>query len=435
MRFITVLFIVSLFVSVSCSERNSVYIRGRIESADSVVQIWMSDSVYTFALDENRFFSGRIHLEKGEYASLLPCSRDIYLSPGEDLEVYVSSSVSFKGSLGAINNYMQEQELILFFDNSYYLLDEQAFVTKMSEILEEQMHMLEAKNFSKSFTELEKWRVHYLLGERSAVYPLYHKQYTNDSLVRSGRVFEEFLQLFPLTNDELFVTKSYRKFLLNYVYFRTAGLYEAPDYANKLTDFILQNFSNVAVRNFLLSEVLFRYMWENNGLNNAANLLKAFRENCGDIQQYVYVEEVISHWEHLLPGNPAMNFVAETPNGDTLSLEDFRGRYVYISVWASWSELCQKELAFLKELERRYDPDKVVFLALSVDRASDKPVWRNVLKQNTYGGIHAIVPENQTFKDDYMLLSIPRFILIDPEGKIVNSDAPQPRELEIEMEL
>lgn len=43
----------------SCSQDNMVQISGRVENGDSIVSIWVEDSIYTFPLDENDSFSGK----------------------------------------------------------------------------------------------------------------------------------------------------------------------------------------------------------------------------------------------------------------------------------------------------------------------------------------------------------------------------------------
>ena len=76
---IIVLLILSLF---GCSSNDSVQISGRIENGDSIVSIWVGDSIYSFPLDENDFFSGKIPMKQSGYGTLLHNSLNLYLSPG-----------------------------------------------------------------------------------------------------------------------------------------------------------------------------------------------------------------------------------------------------------------------------------------------------------------------------------------------------------------
>ena len=92
-----------------------------MENGDSIVSIWAEDSIYNFPVDENRFFSGKVKMTRSGYATLLHNSLNLYLSPGEDLEIYMdalnfSGSLYFRGSLGGMNNSLKEQEVAVFFD-------------------------------------------------------------------------------------------------------------------------------------------------------------------------------------------------------------------------------------------------------------------------------------------------------------------------------
>lgn len=134
--------IILLLTLFSCSRDDTVQISGRVENGDSIVSIWFEDSIYNFSLDENDFFSGKIPLKKNGYATLLHNSLNLYLAPGEDLGIYVnnmnfSGSLYFRGSLGGINGYLKEQEVAVFFDKDYYSLEEDAFVRKMQELIDE----------------------------------------------------------------------------------------------------------------------------------------------------------------------------------------------------------------------------------------------------------------------------------------------------------
>lgn len=430
MKYIAGAIIIFLLLS-SCTRRNSVLISGRVENGDSTVSVWADDSIYTFQLDENGFFYGKIPLKKSVYASFLPNSLDVYLSPGEDLEINVnilnvSGSLNFSGSLGGINNYLKEQEIAIFFDKDYYTLDEGAFVRKMQELIDEKTHLLEAKNFDAVFTDLEKLRIRYSIGEHVLVYPFYRQKNQEESYT-PGKVFRDFITIFSLDNDELFTTRDYRKFLLNYVYFQGGNNYSSGEsYSDGIADYILAHFNKPDIRDFLLSEVVYRYMWENNGLEGAEHLLQVFRKECHDSQKVKYVEDIAVRWEKLLAGCSAPDFNVRGIDGKTICLQDFKGTYVYIGVWASWCVPCKAELPYIKLLEKEYKGRNIKFLCISIDTPSREKDWKRVLKKGEYAGIQAISDAQGKFSQDYMIISVPRFILIDPEGKIVSSNAPRP---------
>jgi thiol-disulfide isomerase/thioredoxin len=139
--------------------------------------------------------------------------------------------------------------------------------------------------------------------------------------------------------------------------------------------------------------------------------------------------------EALKKGNPAPNFVGfEDFKGGKKSLKDFRGKYVYIDVWATWCRPCIAQFPSLKKLEEDYKGKNITFLSISTDddrrsktweNANKK--WRTMVKDRKLGGTQLWAGKgDMEFSQDYMITGIPRFILIDPKGNIVDSNAKRP---------
>ncbi len=415
----------------SCTRNDYVQISGRMEHGDSIVSIWVEDSIYNFPLDENEYFSGKIPLKHNGYATFLHNSLNLYLNPGEDLEIYVdalnfSSSLYFRGSLGGINSYMKEQEVAVFFDKDYYALEEAEFVDKMQELIDEKTQLLEAKNFDESFTRLEKERIRYSVAERVSFYPVYRKRMYPQENYRPGPVFTDFLSSFSLNNEALFGANDYRAFLLNYVYWQgSKGHGTSENYSDGIADYILSKVTNSTIRNFLLTEIVYRHIWENNGLNGADYLLSVFHRECTNKNTIAYIDEMIKYWQRLFPGCTAPSFTVIDREKDSVRLEDFRGSYLYVTVWATWCVPCKGELPYLDQLQKEYIGKNIQFLTIATGESTDRQEWRKFLNQNFHAGVHTL-DSSGGFSRDYMIISVPRFILIDPEGKIVDSNAPRP---------
>lgn len=422
--------IVLLILSLpGCSPNNSVQISGRIENGDSIVSIWVGDSIYSFPLDENDFFTGKIPMKKSGYGTLLHNSLNLYLSPGEDLEVYVdnfnfSSSLYFRGSLGGVNNYLKEQEVAVFFDRDDYKLEERPFVEKMQQLIDEKIKLLEAKNFDPSFTDLERERIRYSIAERVSCYPSFRRN-AGDEYYVPGKVFTDFLSSFSLNNEALFGTKDYRSFLLNYVYLQgsrgTGG-----NYSDGVVDYIVSTVTNPTIKDFLLTEIVYRFIWENNGLEGADHLLEVFRRECTDKNKVDYINEIVEHWARLLPGQPAPDFTLKDVHGKYVTLSEYRGDYVYIMVWATWCVPCKSEFYYLDLLQKEYKDEKIKFMTISIDEPEMAQYWYDFLVSKRYSGIHLMIDSDSKFNEDYMIISVPRFILIGTEGEIVDSNAPRP---------
>jgi thiol-disulfide isomerase/thioredoxin len=131
----------------------------------------------------------------------------------------------------------------------------------------------------------------------------------------------------------------------------------------------------------------------------------------------------------LTKGQPSPKFVNyENHKGGTTSLDDLKGKYVYVDVWATWCGPCIRQIPFLKEIENKYHDKNIVFVSMSVDAENDHEKWKQMVEEKELGGIQLFADNSNKsqFYTDYGIVGIPRFILIDPEGNIVDSGAPPP---------
>lgn len=134
-----------------------------------------------------------------------------------------------------------------------------------------------------------------------------------------------------------------------------------------------------------------------------------------------------------LIGNPSPSFEHyENIDGTTTSLSDLKGKYVYIDVWATWCGPCKGEIPFLKKLDKQFDDKDIVFVSISVDAQKNHDAWIQMIKEKKMGGIQLFADNSwkSDFTKAFNVHSIPRFILIDPAGKVVNADMTRPSDPE-----
>lgn len=130
----------------------------------------------------------------------------------------------------------------------------------------------------------------------------------------------------------------------------------------------------------------------------------------------------------LKKGQPSPKFNYPDINGKNVSLDDLKGKYVYVDVWATWCGPCKREIPFLKELDEEYKGKDLAIVSLSIDKMENKDKWLKMVKEQQLQGIQILADKdwNSEFVTSYNITGIPRFILIDPEGNIYNSNAPRP---------
>jgi thiol-disulfide isomerase/thioredoxin len=133
------------------------------------------------------------------------------------------------------------------------------------------------------------------------------------------------------------------------------------------------------------------------------------------------------------PGKPAVNFSGTDVNGKILSLSDFKGKMVYVDIWATWCGPCTQEIPNMEKLIAEYKGKNIVFLGVSVDEAKDKEKWQNFVKERALKGVQIYAGNGweSDINKFYQVKGIPRFLLIDKKGNIVTIDAPRPSTQEI----
>jgi len=149
-----------------------------------------------------------------------------------------------------------------------------------------------------------------------------------------------------------------------------------------------------------------------------------------------YFEGKIEMRKLFAKGTPSPAFSNyENDNGSKSSLSDFRGKFVYIDVWATWCGPCKAEIPSLKKLESQYKTKNIEFISISVDDARRSgsmekahTAWKTMVKDKQLTGTQLFTGNGwkTDFIQDFKINAIPRFLLIDPKGNIIDADAPRP---------
>lgn len=159
------------------------------------------------------------------------------------------------------------------------------------------------------------------------------------------------------------------------------------------------------------------------------SLLTDFKTHYSTSPYLPVLQRSYAKWLSVAPGATAPDFTGETSDGKQLSLSSLKGKVVYIDIWATWCGPCRAEFPWARELKKRFEGNKeVVFLYASVD--GDSNAWRKFLKTtNSPEGVHLRLSPAEQHKiiEEYQCGGgVPKYFLIDQQGKIVSTLAPRP---------
>lgn len=157
-------------------------------------------------------------------------------------------------------------------------------------------------------------------------------------------------------------------------------------------------------------------------------------------EQYLYNDSQKQRFKFLLSkldnhtkGHPAIDFKFTDVNGKEVALSDFKGKVVYIDVWATWCGPCRQEIPHLLKLEEEFHNEKdLIFMSVSVDSPKDLDKWKAMLKENNMKGVQLFAgSKSNDILGVYKISGIPRFILVGKDGKLIDAKAPRPSSSEI----
>lgn len=120
-------------------------------------------------------------------------------------------------------------------------------------------------------------------------------------------------------------------------------------------------------------------------------------------------------------------------NQEISSLNDLiknnNGNYIFIDFWASWCFPCRESMPDYQKVINKFSKERITFLYLSIDKNKDS--WLSAVKtENMESYQHSYMVLNQesaNFLKSIKLVNIPRYILLDKQGKIVHENAPGPK--------
>ncbi|HEY0740190.1 MAG TPA: TlpA disulfide reductase family protein [Chryseosolibacter sp.] len=64
-------------------------------------------------------------------------------------------------------------------------------------------------------------------------------------------------------------------------------------------------------------------------------------------------------------------FTVKDLEGNTVNMEKFKGKVVFLNLWATWCGPCRAEMPSIEALYKTMENDEVVFILLSLDRAEN----------------------------------------------------------------
>lgn len=406
---------------------NTIYIKSPL-STDSVTTI---NNSFTLTAKVNNCGYITVYNQKTKLR--------IFICPNDSISFFVDendilNSLVYTGKNAAANNYIQQKhKLMLLADmpvSQLYQMPQNQFKYFVDSIYLLQNFLLdELINQNSSvpwqFYIIEQAAIKYNRATKMYEYPLMN---TNFEANKSYFLFTKHVPEPDSTMLTDIDCKSYLDAMVQYqaqLLMQQKGKKEYYPYESTLMKLqsITAHVANPAVKNYLYHKFMMQHV-NYYGYKNTSELFDYFDLNCTNTTYRNNLLEPYYKYKQLTQNTKAPTFFFEDINGKTYTLQNFLGQYLYIDVWATWCLPCRNELKHFTALQNKYKNSNVIFINLSVDSKHNDWVEYLNLKTNTTNNFRVI--DTDSFLTNYLIKTIPHFILIDPNGKIVDANAPRP---------
>ena len=403
----------------------------------------------TIKLDSIGNFNFEKKLATPTYYKLYSGRKNIslYLTNNSDLSFTTSKSgfskdVVFEGK-GAEENILLNDKALLTDNKEYiyslYPLSPDEFIVKSDSTMQLLL------NASNGYAKLEEIDSTFLITFNAdirygqllewSMYKPYHNYLTNNEATlpeQTNQVIESaVVDNEAFTNSEKYINfmgeqlhKEYKS--LESTVDSNEDNYDLPKYLRWINSRLNSNkVKNAIYYNSIRSEITYSSEADRD------NIYSTYSELNTDTVYQKKIDVVYASFEKLRSGKPAPQWSYPDINGKEYALADFKGKYVYIDVWATWCGPCKAEIPELARLVKDYKNKDIVFVSVSID--DNKGAWKKMLEKENFDWIqiHASKAWKSKIVSENGIRGIPRFMMVDKEGNIVDVNAPQPSSEEI----
>ncbi|MBE0423712.1 MAG: TlpA family protein disulfide reductase [Lutibacter sp.] len=388
-------------------------------------------TIHTIHLDENNSFNDTISASKGYYYLIDRQNLiGLFLSPSMNLNSTISykenvPSLLFQKSGANENNYLQKKiELIRGLEKvenyKYFLnLNEVDFLKLTDSIKIVKTNFLTSQeNLDNDFLLFESFA---LENEKTSFLQKYQKwrgEFIKDPDFRVSNKYPNPFEKIDVSNEKLLAHPYFLQYLKDFISSKMDDNTTIDKSLNEL-ETIDREIKNQKIKDKLA--------YENTkfGISQTKKLDEVYKKYMEIVENKVYredIEETYSNFKKISKGTISPTFELYDINNNLVTLESLRGKLVYIDIWATWCIPCINEIPALKELESEFKNKNIQFVSICLKDSKEQ--FEKMVKEKKLGGIQLFAPdENITFFKDYFLSGIPRFILIDKNGKIIESNA------------
>lgn len=409
------------------------------KNADAVI-IKGKDFSQEIKINEDGTFADTLRVANGDYEFHIGNERSGFnLNQGDDLKLSIDTkefdeTITYTGVGAEKNNYLAKSYLAQEKNQAGYrqmfMMAPNDFKAKMDAMKASSDSLLNAfKIDDADFVENAKKNAQYENLSLMMVYPQYYRMLNQGKEAELPENFLSELDALDLDNaDEFDNSSAYKNLVMTSLQMKAQDAVKTDSTLtpSKALLSIVKGMKSENIKNASLKNLAYEIGPRNDDSEALYNDLMAIST---DEEFKKSITEQFEKIKKITKGQPSPNFENyENFKGGTTSLADLKGKYVYIDVWATWCGPCKREIPHLKQVEKDYHGKNIEFVSISVDKKNAHETWKKMVADKELTGIQLFADNDfkSQFAVDYAINSIPRFIIVDPEGNIVDADAKRP---------
>ncbi len=448
---IGMMFIRIVFFSCNSEKKSDItVIKAVVEGAGGMTALLINEDPFnpttdTIIFDENGIFTHNLNIESPKYYTLNlgRTHMVVFIRPGDSLMFNANTSsvfntVVYSGEASIYNNYIinmtktsgnfQSQLFDVFAKDEVTVM---ARLDSLRAVHADELAAMQSNNseLDEYFLKIEKARILYEWALFHRIYPDYYKYLNKVETMAISPEYDTYLAEISLNDESLLDLPIYIKFIEAYLRNGFSDFEKAEvrsEYKSHITfelTVIDKTIENEKIKSIIAYNTISQQV-KYEGIKDYDLYWDSFVELCNNDKFINTIKENLSVWEYLKKGMPAKDFTFETIDGKKVSLSSFKGKWVYIDVWATWCNPCIGEIPKLKELEEKFRDNDIVFMSISVDRTQEP--WKKMVVESELKGVQLWAGQDVILKDFYRVNGIPRFMIIDPETNIYEVSADRP---------
>ncbi|MCC5919245.1 MAG: TlpA family protein disulfide reductase [Cyclobacteriaceae bacterium] len=449
-------FIASAFVLFACDaqeeEAKVIKISGQTESLEGeVILERFAQLDKTEILEDGEFNLTAKNPEDGFYTftAVGKMELQLYLLAGDSLHIIYDpenedNSLQFSGDRAAENTFLRTRikmmnELGINDLPSLMKMEYADYAAQLDSAFDEMNNLISKasseEQLDEAFVEKEKAFLKYKRLSMDVMYPNYHAYFAQkspDEVEYPKDELEKRKESVPTDRVSYLDIAEYEELMLNRLESLIMSIMErdslemtANNMYGKMITAADSLFDNQRMKDHF-SYYGVNALLEYRGPVHSDELVREFLERNQTAIYKKSIEQSKEKWEPISPRKDVPDMTFTNIDGKEVKLSDLRGQLVYIDIWATWCGPCIAEHPYWDQLKEDYADQPIHFLTVSIDNTRDP--WEKMVADKNMEGLQWFAEGawKSELATHFKVNGIPRFLLLDEEGKIIDPSAERP---------